>query len=93
MIEYEAYLRAKENDCGTAALSILLRRGPRPKAFDHVDAYLLVMPPTNELNEPAWYMQNRGYWDQFWSKARYDDCDDCPYPRRGYLEVIFGGDE
>lgn len=59
-----------------------------------VDGYLLVMPPTeydqsNQYN----YSSNRGYWDQFWSKARFNDLDDprWNYPSAGYLEVIVDG--
>lgn len=89
VVKYETYLQAKENEYGKAALSILGSRGPQPEVFEHVDAYLITMPPTDGLNEPAWYMQDRGYWDQFWSKTRYDDRSNCPYPQRGYLEVIF----
>ena len=38
------------------------------------------------------YMVTRGYWDQFWSKARFAEGNDrWHYPSAGYLEVIIDG--
>lgn len=37
------------------------------------------------------YLQSRGYWDDFWTRARHSDGRTSSLPRRGYLEVILDG--
>lgn len=39
------------------------------------------------------YLENRGYFDDLWSRARHDDLKIAKLPRRGYLEVIHDGYE
>lgn len=60
---------------------------------EKVDAFLLGIHPTGSLNDSSPYLLNRGYWDQFWSKSRFEDPDDerAMFPSAGYLEVIIDG--
>lgn len=79
---------------GRFVLNVLARRlGQISRLDDLVDGYMLVVPPTETDNDISrGYTPWRGYWDQFWSKARFSD-DDVRwlYPAAGYLEVIVDG--
>lgn len=62
------------------------------QSLPDVQIFYLPVPRTGMGNEPSWYMQNRGYWDQFWSKYRRRDSDVPPhYPLSGYLAVSCDG--
>jgi len=62
-----------------------------------VHAFPLAVPRTGIEDEPIWYMKNRGYWDQLWSKCRMADlpgnvkAPPVPYPLSGYLVVSIDG--
>ena len=60
---------------------------------EKVDAYLLGIHPTETLNDQSRYLNQRGYWDQFWSKSRFENSSDkrAMFPSAGYLEVIIDG--
>lgn len=99
------FLFAKE--CYDAAVSgvntdarfvfaILTRNLSIKRIHPLVDGYALIVPPTEyDVNSKceAVYSQQRGYWDQFWSKTRFSDeqNDRWKYPASGYLEVIIDG--
>lgn len=87
---YEEAVKAPR---GQFVSQILMRRNPDIARLDNlVDAYLLPVPPT-EVENIYNYSAARGYWDQFWSKARYADDTDGRwlYPAAGYLEVMVDG--
>lgn len=79
---------------GAFVLNVLSRRMRNVRrVHELVDGYALVVPPT-EIDNVATrnYAAARGYWDQFWSKARFDDEDTrWLYPVAGYLEVMIDG--
>ena len=80
---------------GSFVLNVLSRRlAPNIERLDErVDGYMLVVPPTEFDNDiDHGYTPWRGYWDQFWSKARFFDNDArWLYPAAGYLEVMVDG--
>lgn len=90
-----------DNEFGAYVLNVLSQRvmdEKNPSCFKRlhpkVDGYLVFVPPTDVKGNIS-YSTTRGYWDQFWSKARFDDSDDNRwlYPAAGYLEVMVDGYE
>ena len=67
--------------------------GPDSRINRYVDSYMMVVPPTEFENDASrGYTPWRGYWDQFWSKTRFEDDDNrWLYPAAGYLEVMIDG--
>ncbi len=79
---------------GGYVANVLARRiAGVPRLNELVDGYLLVVPPTETDDAGVFgYTSSRGYWDQFWSKARFDGDDSrWLYPAAGYLEVTIDG--
>ena len=81
---------------GAFVVGVLARRQHSPRVDrlnEYVDGYLLVVPPTEiDNNDSHPYAINREYWDQFWSKTRFDGDDvRWRYPAAGYLEVMIDG--
>ena len=59
-----------------------------------VDSFVLEWWPTAGPGRPAIaqrYLENRGYWDDLWSRRRSTDEREDSMPRVGYLEVIIDG--
>lgn len=67
--------------------------GPDRKVNNLVDSYMMVVPPTEFENDAdRGYTPWRGYWDQFWSKTRFENDDErWLYPAAGSLEVMIDG--
>ena len=60
----------------------------------NVDSYILEWVPSSGPETASWarqYLENRGYWDDLWSRSRSSDARLDAIPRRGYLEVILDG--
>jgi len=90
VIHEDAFNTAKSSAIG----QFVLNRFSIKHGFgEKVDAYLLGVHPTNILNDRSTYLIQRGYWDQFWSKSRFEDPSDprAMFPSAGYLEVIVDG--
>lgn len=87
--------RIKSVDSRGAFLLNLLsgRYGSDLRISSYVDSYMIVVPPTEFENDTKQgYTPWRGYWDQFWSKTRFEDDDNrWLYPAAGYLEVMIDG--
>lgn len=92
LVNGEVYQQAITSPQGQFVTQILLKRNALVKKLnERVDSYLLTVPPT-EYGYDYNYMVTRGYWNQFWSKARFPEGDDrWHYPSAGYLEVIIDG--
>lgn len=92
LVDGDAYNQAIISPQGQFITQILLRNHPKVEKLDNrVDAFLLPVPPT-EYSYNYNYVAARGYWDQFWSKARFpEDNNRWHYPAAGYLEVIIDG--
>lgn len=95
----EDIFNAATTDVARFALWVLSNNASSPPRLNPlVDGYLLVVPPTEysltDTREKI-YAQQRGYWDQFWSKTRFSDTNDerWRYPAAGYVEVIVDGYE
>lgn len=59
-----------------------------------VDTFILEWSPTSGAKRPSWakqYLEDRGYWDDLWSRERSTDARVEAMPRRGYLEVGLDG--
>ena len=59
-----------------------------------VDSYILEWWPTAGTLPRPWasrYRDQRGYWDDLWSRQRSTDLRQDAMPRRGYVEVILDG--
>ena len=79
---------------GAFLLNVLSGRyGPDRRVNNYVDSYMIVVPPTEFENDAKQgYTPWRGYWDQFWSKTRFEDDDKrWLFPAAGYLEVMMDG--
>lgn len=88
LVTDEAYKKAIQSPEGRFLITLMLDKAPKPT----VDAYILTVPPTKMKQDEEGYVALRGYWDQFWSKARFGENDDrWLYPAAGYLEVIIDG--
>ena len=92
LVDGESYCSGIADPRCQFVTQVLLRKSPvADKLNPLVDAYLFTVPPTaidNDYN----YSAARGYWDQFWSKARFEEGNDrWLYPAAGYLEVIIDG--
>ena len=92
LVDEDSYNKGISDPRGQFVTQVLLRRSPvADKLNPLVDAYLFPVPPTaidNNYN----YSAAHGYWDQFWSKTRYEEGSSrWLYPAAGYLEVIIDG--
>lgn len=59
-----------------------------------IDSYILEWVPTPGPERPVGarsYLEDRGYWDDLWVRAKDPDKRLDSMPRRGYLEVIVDG--
>lgn len=95
-ITQECFQKATSGVARFALATLSRIQGFPPRLDPLVDGYLMVVPPTGiALNNVAdtQYAQQRGYWDQFWSKTRFQDPNDdrWHYPAAGYVEVIVDG--
>lgn len=92
LVDTNSYTKGISDPRGQFVTNILLRKNDQnPRLHSLVDAYLLPIPPTTVVNDYN-YSAARGYWDQFWSKARFEEGNDrWLYPAAGYLEVIIDG--
>ena len=95
----EDAFNAATTDAARFALWVLSNNASTPPRLNPlVDGYLLVVPPTEYSlidKRMTAYAQQRGYWDQFWSKTRFLDTNDerWRYPAAGYVEVMVDGYE
>ena len=92
LVDGNSYSKSIEDSRTQFVAQVLLRRSLIVDRLNpYVDAYLFPVPPTTaEYNYN--YSAARGYWDQFWSKARYEDGNDrWLFPSAGYLEVMIDG--
>lgn len=64
-------------NAGAFVLNVLAGKlGPAQRLNEYVDGYLVVVQPTEvESRGPQGWISMRGYWDQFWSKARFNGDD------------------
>lgn len=93
LVDADSYDEGNEDLRGRFVTQVLLRKSPFVRRLNPlVDAYLFPVPPTS-VEVDYNYSVARGYWDQFWSKARYEDENDRRwlFPSAGYLEVIIDG--
>lgn len=96
LITQDCFNKATSN-VARFALGVLSNEQGLPNRLDlYVDGYLLVVPPTGmslSNDVEMRYATQRGYWDQFWSKTRFeDDADErWQYPAAGYVEVMVDG--
>lgn len=90
IIHEDAFMTAHSTTIGRFVIS---RFGINHGFGEKVDAYLLGVHPTEITNDKSAYLLQRGYWDQFWSKSRFEDPSDqrAMFPSAGYLEVIVDG--
>lgn len=89
----EAMLKTIDSK-GIFVINVLSRNKNYPRRLsERVDGYMIVVPPTEfENNLSCNYTPLRGYWDQFWSKTRFENDDKrWLYPAAGYLEVMMDG--
>lgn len=92
LVDESSYSNGISDPRSQFVTQVLLRRSPiTDKLNPLVDAYLFPVPPTTIDNNYN-YSAARGYWDQFWSKTRYEE-GNCRwlYPSAGYLEVMIDG--
>lgn len=77
-----------------AFISVVAQSRVRSAFGLRVDSYILEWMPYPGPQPPVWadgYLRTRGYWDDFWGRARDPDDRLASIPRRGYLEVILDG--
>ena len=92
LVTESMYANATQSNLGKFAIQRLTNKRKSFNQKSMVDSYLLVVPPTEYGYEQDKYLAIRGYWDQFWSKTRFDaDSSRWLYPAAGYLEVIIDG--
>lgn len=77
-------------------LQAIIGRGAREVFGLRVDTYILDWWPRpgthrGSVDRQSTYLQNRGYWDDLWSRRRDSDLKLDALPRRGYLEVMIDG--
>lgn len=92
LVTEATYFSAANTGEGRFVIDVLLRKNKDvPKLNDRVDAYLLPVSPT-KIGYVYNYVAPRGYWDQFWSKTRFEEGNDrWLYPAAGYVEVMLDG--
>ena len=92
LVDGDSYSNAITDPRGQFVTQVLIGKHPLMRRFNPlVDAYLITVPPT-EIKNDFIYSSTRGYWDQFWSKARFEEGNDrWLYPAAGYLEVMVDG--
>lgn len=82
---------------GREMLNLLQKKRVQARLGLPIDAYMLDWWPRPGINRgtatdrPSRYLENRGYWDDLWSRRRDDTPALDKLPRRGYLEVIVDG--
>jgi len=90
-------LQAAQSDPEKAQfLAAIVGKGARENFGLRVDTYYLdwwPRPGTLRGSEErrSGYLQDRGYWDDLWSRSREGELAEQKLPRRGYLEVIVDG--
>lgn len=92
LVDSDCVVNAQASPMGRQFVSLLpIKHGVHPL----VDTFILSVVPTGAVRTPQdrQYMDGRGYWDQFWSKTRFEDEADvrAAYPAAGYLEVLIDG--
>lgn len=92
LIKEDAYKKASLSNEKCFFANILINR-----EIEFVDSYILVVPPTEITQDgipelQKLYLNMRGYWDQFWSKSRFEGNNNrWLYPAAGYLQVVIDG--
>lgn len=87
LVQDEAYQYAMSSNKGRFFVRLLLQG-----EIERVDSFLMKVPPTDIGDSEYAYLRLRGYWDQFWSKTRFEEGNDrWLYPASGYLQVVIDG--
>jgi hypothetical protein len=95
VIEISAVLGARVDPERAAFLQAVATKGEVERIFGlSVDSFILEWQPRAGTTRPLWskqYLEDRGYWDDLWSRERSAEAREDSLPRRGYLEVILDG--
>lgn len=95
LVEIPVLLGAKVDSRKADFLQAVATAGEVKRAFGlSVDSFILEWQPRPGVVRVPWaqqYRDDRGYWDDLWSRERSADSREDSVPRRGYLEVILDG--
>lgn len=94
VIEWAALAAARLDPRKAQFLQIVAANQVKSQFGLLVDSFVLEWWPSPGPARPEYvrqYLENRGYWDDLWSRRRSVDTREDSVPRNGYLEVIVNG--
>lgn len=96
LVHREALMAAQKDPDRARFLQAVSGHGARENFDLLVDVYFLDWWPRPGIHRGSDdrrtdYLENRGYWDDLWSRNKDSDPKTSRLPRRGYLEVILDG--
>jgi hypothetical protein len=94
IVEWPILWAARRDTQRAQFLEVVAKAGAKTVFQLDVDSFILEWAPTSGVSRAShkrMYLEDRGYWDELWSRHRSTVPRDDALPRRGYVEVIFDG--
>jgi hypothetical protein len=94
LIEWPILRTAHADPQRASFIEVVARSGAKELFGLSVDSFILEWWPRTGTKRVGWtrqYLEDRGYWDDLWSRQRSPDSRLDAMPRRGYVEVMLDG--
>lgn len=96
LVRHDVLAAAQQDPDKAKFLQAIAGHGAQDNFNLLVDAYFIAWWPRVGIHRGSDdrrrnYLEDRGYWDDLWSRSRHGELAGTKLPRRGYLEVIVDG--